>query len=67
MTWIFGVQAHHNIVNNFRQIIIFVELHPESVFFGWWYFSVGIGRYISVIGNYHTDTEGKLGQYFRYQ
>ena len=23
MTWIFGVRAHHNIVNNFRQIIIF--------------------------------------------
>jgi len=31
-----------------------LELHPESVFFGW---------YRSVfLGNYHTDTEGKLGQ-----
>jgi hypothetical protein len=34
-------------------------LLTESVFFG---------RYWSVfIGIYHTDTEGKLGQYFRYQ
>jgi hypothetical protein len=31
----------------------------ESVFFGW-YWSV-------FLGIYHTDTEGKLGQYFRYQ
>ena len=31
----------------------------ESIFFGW---------YRSVfLGIYHTDTEGKLGQYFRYQ
>jgi len=40
-----------------KQILNFVELHPESVFFG---------RYRSLfLGNYHTDTEGKLGQYFR--
>jgi hypothetical protein len=36
-----------------------VECLTESVFFG---------RYRSVfLGIYHTDTEGKLGQYFRYQ
>jgi hypothetical protein len=30
--------------------------------------SVFFGRYRSVfLGIYHTDTEGKLGQYFRYQ
>jgi len=34
------------------------QLLTESVFFG---------RYRSVfLGIYHTDTEGKLGQYFRY-
>ena len=39
--------------------IILLELLTESVFFG---------RYRSVfLGIYHTDTEGKLGQYFRYQ
>jgi hypothetical protein len=37
----------------------FLELYPESVFFG---------QYRSVfLGIYQTDTEGKLGQYFRYQ
>jgi len=36
-----------------------LELYTESVFFG---------RYRSVfLGIYHTDTEGKLGQYFPYQ
>jgi len=36
-----------------------LELYTESVFFG---------RYWSVfLGIYHTDTKGKLGQYFRYQ
>ena len=30
----------------------------ESIFFGW-YWSV-------FLGIYHTNTEGKLGQYFRY-
>ena len=35
-----------------------LECLTESVFFG---------RYRSVfLGIYHTDTEGKLGQYFRY-
>ncbi len=37
----------------------FLELYTESVFFGW---------YRSVfLGNYHTDTEGKLGRYFQYR
>jgi len=35
-----------------------IELHPESVF------SVGIRSVF--LGIYHTDTEGKLGQYFWY-
>jgi len=40
-------------------LAIFLELYTESVFFG---------PYRSVfLGIYHTDTEGKLGQYFRYQ
>ena len=43
----------------FKKREIFLELLTESVFFG---------RYRSVfLGIYHTDTEGKLGQYFRYQ
>ena len=42
----------------FGTIPYFLELLTESVFFG---------RYRSVfLGIYHTDTEGKLGQYFRY-
>ena len=37
----------------------YLELLTELVFFGW---------YRSVfLGIYHTDTEGKLGQYFRYR
>ena len=37
----------------------YLELLTESVFFG---------QYRSVfLGIYHTDTKGKLGQYFRYQ
>ncbi len=39
--------------------LFYVELYPKSVFFGW---------YRSVfLGIYHTNTEGKLGEYFRYQ
>jgi hypothetical protein len=33
-----------------------IELYTKSVFFGW-YWSV-------FLGNYHTNTERKLGQYF---
>ena len=36
-----------------------LELYTDSVF------SVGIRSVF--LGIYHTDTEGKLGQYFRYQ
>ena len=36
----------------------YLELYPESVF------SVGIRSVF--LGIYHTDTEGKLGQYFWY-
>ena len=36
----------------------FLELYTDSVF------SVGIRSVF--LGNYHTDTEGKLGRYFRY-
>jgi len=42
-----------------HKCIFLLELHPESVFFG---------RYRSVfLGNHHTDTEGKIGQYFQYR
>ena len=42
-----------------HKCIFLLESHPESVFFG---------RYRSVfLGNYDTDTEGKIGQYFRYR
>ncbi len=37
----------------------FVELYTKSVFFGWYR--------LVFLGNYHTDTEGKLGQYFQYR
>ncbi len=40
---------------NCRGGAFFVELYPESVF------SVGIRSVF--LGNYHTDTEGKLGRY----
>ena len=47
------------ILNFFTPSLFLLELYTESVFFG---------RYRSVfLGIYHTDTEGKLGQYFRYQ
>ncbi len=50
--WEKGASANFKIPN-------LLELYTKSVFFG---------RYRSVfLGIYHTDTEGKLGQYFRYQ
>jgi hypothetical protein len=36
-----------------------LELYTESVFFGWYR--------LVFLGNYHTDTKGKLGRYFQYR
>jgi len=41
-----------------QRLATFLELYTDSVF------SVGIRSVF--LGNYHTDTEGKLGRYFRY-
>ena len=55
-----GQSLHNEILIGAKPFkLLLLELYTGSVFFG---------RYRSVfLGIYHTDTEGKLGQYFWYQ